>query len=385
MRFTKLLPYVARTVRRARLRSTLTVLGAALALGLLAFVRTLEAGVARLSTTSSRPVLVVFQRSRFCALTSELPMRYKAELEAMEGVEAVLPTLVYVNACRSNLDLVTLHGVDPVALANVERLSVVAGDLDRWNGAGNGALIGRRLAERRRLSAGDAVRFEIKPGVAVDLTVSGIVEGEGPGLDNIAFVHEGQLQKARDLVGKTTEFLVRLAPGVDAGALARRIDERFRTDEAPTDTKTQQAFVQAAVGEVAGLVDFARLLGWIAVGVVVLILGNTVFISAQTRAQELGTLETIGVPKASLALALVAEGMLLALAGGFVGTGAVVGFFALHPMTLGVEGFGIDFVAGAPVMIAGLLASLVIGVVASAGPAIDLLLRPLALAVKPAA
>lgn len=385
MSFTKLLPYVSRTVRRARLRSTLTVLGAALALGLFAFVRTLEAGVTRLSATSSRPVLVVFQRSRFCALTSELPMRYKADLLAMEGVEAVLPTLVYVNACRSNLDLVTLHGVDPQALADVERLSVLAGNLDLWNGAGNGALVGRRLAERRKISAGDAVRFEITPGVFVDLTVSGIVEGDGPGLDNIAFVHEGQLQKARNLVGKTTEFLVRVRQGVDAGALARQIDERFRTDETPTDTKTQQAFVEAAVGEVAGLVDFARLLGWIAVGVVVLILGNTVFISAQTRSQELGTLETIGVPKSSLALALVAEGMLLALAGGMLGTGTVVAFFAIHPMTLGVEGFGIDFVAGVPVLISGLLASLVVGVLASAGPAIDLLVRPLALAVKPAA
>ncbi len=86
----------------------------------------------------------------------------------------------------------------------------------------------------------------------------------------------------------TTEFLVKLKPGVDPTAMARRIDERFRTDQAQTDTKTQQAFVMAAVGEVAGLVDFARILGWIAVGVVVLILGNTVFISAQTRSQELG-------------------------------------------------------------------------------------------------
>jgi len=376
----RLLPYVGRTVRRARLRSTLTILGAALALALLAFVRTLEAGVARLSASSARPVLVVFQRSRFCALTSELPMRYRADIEAMDGVEAVLPTLVYVNACRSNLDLITLHGVDPAVLPSVQSLTARSGDLEGWKGVANGALVGRRLAERRHLRVGDPVRLD-----KVDVVVGGIVEGEGPGLDNVAFVHEGQLQLARDLLGKTTEFLVKLRPGADATAIARRIDERFRTDEAPTDTKTQQAFVMAAVGEVAGLVDFARLLGLIAVGVVVLILGNTVFISAQTRTQELATLETIGVSKASLAAALVAEGVLLALTGGCLGTGAVTGFFAIHPMTLGVEGFGIDFLASSRVMIDGLVASVIVGLLASIGPAISLLVRPLASAVRPAA
>jgi putative ABC transport system permease protein len=377
--FIKLLPYVSRTVRRARLRSTLTVLGAAIALGLLAFVRTLETGVARLSESSARPVLVVFQRSRFCALTSELPMRYKGDIEAMEGVEAVLPTLVYVNACRSNIDLVTIHGVDPETLADVEGLSAVSGDLSSWKAVGNGALVGQRLAERRKISVGDSVRLG-----NVDVTVGGIFAGEGPGLDNIAFVHQNQLAQARNFLGMTTEFLVRLKPGVDPTAMARRIDERFRTDQAQTDTKTQQAFVMAAVGEIAGLVDFARILGWIAVGVVVLILGNTVFISAQTRSHELGTLETIGMPKTSLALALVAEGVLLALAGGVVGTGAVVGFFAIHPMTLGVEGFGIDFLASRSVLTGGLVASLAIGVLASVGPALDLLLRPLHAAIKPA-
>lgn len=375
----RLLPYVGKTVRRARLRSTLTILGAALALALLAFVRTLEAGVARLSASSARPVLVVFQRSRFCALTSELPMRYRADIEAMDGVEAVLPTLVYVNACRSNLDLITLHGVDPAVLPSVQSLTARSGDLEGWKGVANGALVGRRLAERRHLRVGDPVRLD-----KVDVVVGGIVEGEGPGLDNVAFVHEGQLQLARDLLGKTTEFLVKLRPGADATAIARRIDERFRTDEAPTDTKTQQAFVMAAVGEVAGLVDFARLLGLIAVGVVVLILGNTVFISAQTRTQELATLETIGVSKASLAAALVAEGVLLALTGGLLGTGAVTGFFAIHPMTLGVEGFGIDFLASSRVMIDGLVASVIVGLLASIGPAISLLVRPLASAVRPA-
>ena len=374
----RLWPYVLRTVLRAPTRSALTVLGTALALALFAFVRTLEGGVAGISKAANRPVLVVFQQSRFCPLTSELPLRYRADLEAMPGVQAVLPTLVYVNQCQSNLDLVTLHGVDPASLESVQRLRAVEGEIAGWGDVANGALVGKRLAERRKLHVGDRARLG-----NVDVLVKGIVDGDGPGLDNVAFIRQEQLQLARDIQGQTTQFLVQLEDGADAVALAAEIDRRFSTDEAPTDTKSMQAFVQAAVGEVAGLVTFARWLGWLAVGVVVVILGNTVFISAQTRAQELGTLEALGISKSTLARALITESLLLAITGGLLGTLAVVLWFRFVPTTLGVEGWGIDFEAGLPVFVAGLVASVCVGLVAAIGPAIEALTRPLADAVRP--
>ena len=370
-------PYVVKTVWRARMRSGLTVLGTALALAMFAFVRTLEGGVEALRSSAATPTLVVFQQSRFCPLTSELPLRYKAEILRVEGVAAVLPVLLFVNACRSNLDLVTLHGIDPAALDAVEPVTLVAGDLTSWWGVSTGAIVGKRLAERRKLSPGDELRLG-----NVDVRVSGIFDAAGAGLDNVAFVHQEQLQTARGLRGKATQFNVRLKLGADPAGVAREIDRRFAADEAPTDTKTMQAFVQGAVGEVAGIVSFARLLGWLAVCVVVLVLGNTVFISAQTRAAELGTLEAVGLPKTSLATLLLAESCLLALVGGAIGTGLVVLWFHLKPTTLGVEGFGIDFVAGLPVLTAGLVASLAVGVLAALGPVVEALRRPLDVAVK---
>jgi putative ABC transport system permease protein len=372
-------PYVVKTVWRARMRSLLTVIGTALALAMFAFVRTLEGGVHALEASASTPTLVVFQQSRFCPLTSELPLRYKSDIQGIDGVEAVLPVLLYINACRSNLDLVTLHGVDPAALDAVEPVKVVSGDLQSWRGVANGAIVGKRLAERRKVSPGDALRLG-----NVDVQVSGIFEAEGAGLDNVAFVHDTQLQQARGKLGKATQFNVKLKPGADPAAVAAAIDRRLATDEAPTDTKTMQAFVQGAIGEIAGIVSFARLLGWLAVAVVVLVLGNTVFISAQTRAAELGTLEAVGLPKTSLAALLLAESCLLAVVGGAIGTGLVVLWFHLKPTTLGVEGMGIDFEAGLPVLVAGLVASLGVGVVAAIGPMVEALRRPLAVAVKAA-
>jgi putative ABC transport system permease protein len=296
----------------------------------------------------------------------------------MDGVESVLPTLLYINACRTNLDLVTLHGVVPDQLGGVHSMRLLEGDLESWKGRRDGALVGKRLAERRGLKPGDNLRLG-----AVNVQVGGIVESAGAGLDNVAFVHLDLLQLARKKPGKATEFIVRLKPGADPGSVARAIDDRFRGDETVTDTKTMQAFVQGAVGEVAEVVGFGRLLGYLAVAVVVLILGNTVYISAQTRVAELGVMETVGATRPMLGGLILVESLMLSLVGGVLGVGAVAAWLALSPKTLGIEGIGIDLVPEPSLALVGLGVSLLVGLLAAVGPALEVLRRPLALAVKP--
>jgi len=375
--FLRFIPYVLRTARRARTRTILTVVGAAVAMGLFAFVRTVDQGVAELDARADQPVLVVFQDSRFCPLTSYLPVRYADEIRRMDGVAEVLPTLLYINSCRANLDLVTLHGVERDPLDAIYDFDMVEGDLASWKGRSDAAVVGERLAQRRGLRVGERVRLG-----DVDLYVAGILRSATAGLDNLAFVHLDQLALARDRLGAATEFLVRLEKGADAEAVASAIDERFATDEARTDTKTMQAFVAGAVGEIAEVVEFARLLGYLAVAIVAMVLANTVFISAQSRAAEMGVLETIGLTKPKLAGLIAIEGVGLGLLGGVLGAAAVLAWFFFRPTTLGVEGYGINFRPSAAVAISTLLASLVVGALASIGPAIDAARRPLHAAVK---
>ena len=371
------LPYVWRTTSRARMRSLLTLLGAALAMTLFAFVRTVDGGVAGLAEKARQPVLVVFQDSRFCPLTSDLPLRYERDLRKIDGVEDVLPTLVFINSCRSNLDLVTLHGVTPESLDKLYDLQVLAGSIGTWKQKGDGALVGQRLAARRGISVGQRVRLG-----EVDVEVAGIVDSNTAGVANLAFVHLDQLALARDRQGAATQFLVKMRPGADEGEVAAAIDSHFRTDESRTDTKSMHAFVAAAIGEITELVEFARWLGYLAVLVVALVLANTVFISAESRAAEMGVLETIGMTKGKLVALVASEGIGLGLLGGAIGTMLVVVILLVHPVTLGVEGYGIDLVPTLNTALAAMLAALLTGALASLPPAIAVARRPLHLGVK---
>lgn len=371
------LPYVLRTVRRARTRTLLTILGAALAMALFAFVRTVDRGVKELEHRASKPLLVVFQDSRFCPLTSNLPVRYAPAIREVPGVDLVLPTLVFINSCRANLDLVTLHGVEPASLDRIYDIRLLSGDVAAWKATTDGALVGERLAERRKAKVGERLRLG-----EVDVAVKGIFRSETAGLDNIAFVHLDQLALARKKLGAATQFLVTLEPGASEDEVAKAIDAKFLADEARTDTKGMQAFVSGAVGEIVEVVEFARILGYLAVVIVALVLANTVYISAQARAAEMGVLETIGLTKPRLAGLISLEGIALGLLGGALGAGGVTLYFALFPTTLGVEGYGIDFTPSFAVALQTLLASLAVGALASVGPATEAVLRPLHLAVK---
>ncbi|MCR9247972.1 MAG: ABC transporter permease [bacterium] len=373
------IPYVFRTTMRARMRSLLTLLGASLAMMLFAFVRTVDDGVATLADRADQPVLVVFQDSRFCPLTSDLPMRYERDILAVDGVEAVLPTLVFINSCRSNLDLVTLHGVTKNDLDRLYELDIVGGTVQDWQNRNDGALVGERLAARRNLKPGDPFRISE---IGMDVHVSGIVRSTFAGVANLAFVHLDQLSLARDKQGAATQFLVKVKDGLDPEAVAEAIDARFRTDEARTDTKNMQAFVAAAVGEITEVVEFARWLGYLAVLVVALVLANTVFISAESRIGEMAVLETVGMTKSRLMGLIALEGTGLGLAGGVIGTGLVVGLLMIWPLTLGVEGYGIDMEPTVTVVLQSLLAAFGIGVCASIVPAFAVARRPLALGVK---
>ena len=216
----------------------------------------------------------------------------------------------------------------------------------------------------------------------VDVHVAGIVRSAFAGVANLAFVHLDQLSLARRKQGSATQFLVTVNDGVDPEVVAGRIDERFLTDESRTDTKNMQAFVAAAVGEIAEVVEFARWLGYLAVLVTALVLANTVTISAESRIGEMAVLETVGMTKPRLMGLIVCEGTGLGFVGGALGTAVIVGLLVTWPLTLGVEGYGIDMKPDVGTVVQSLLAAAVIGVVASVPPALAVARRPLAIGVK---
>ena len=117
------------------------------------------------------------------------------------------------------------------------------------------------------------------------------------------------------------------------------------------------------------LIGMTRWLGFVCVGVVVVLVGNSVVMSAQDRVKEHAVLQTLGYRGGLIARMIVVEGVLLGLAGGAIGTlGAALVARYGHFM-LANEGLTVNIGADGQVVAMGLAISAGVGIVAGLVPA----------------
>lgn len=362
----KFLPYVRKNVLGHRVRTGMTVAGTAVLMFLFLFVSAVQAGLDRL-LDSRGDVLVVYQAYRLCPSSSQLPVFYDEAVRGVPGVADVLPVKVVVNNCRASLDTVVFHGVDPQRLPRARAdFRFLAGDWAAFQGRTDAALVGRRLAERRGLKPGQPLTA-----AGVTVQVAGVFASDSPGEENLAYVHLPVLLNAKehgDL--HVTLFEVTIADPQQADAVAAAIDAKVKDRfQVPTETKPRSAHARTALADLLDLIGMTRWLGAVCVGVVLVLVANSVVMAAQDRVREHAVLQTIGYSGPRIAGLMLAESGLLSLAGGVLGVAGCVAWLAWQPLSLSAEGVSVDFVESPALVGWGLGLSAAVGVLAGAVPA----------------
>jgi putative ABC transport system permease protein len=151
--------------------------------------------------------------------------------------------------------------------------------------------------------------------------------------------------------------------------VAKAIDAEFARDPDPTSTSSEQAFVARAAQDVVRIVGFTKWLGWGALAAVLALVGNAIVLSVQDRVREHAVLQTLGYTGGLIAKLTVAEGMLVGLLGGVLGTVAAVAVIRWGQFSLSTEGLSVPVIASGSVVMLGLVMSAALGVVAGLVPA----------------
>jgi putative ABC transport system permease protein len=362
----KFLPYIRKNIFGHRVRTLMTVAGTALLLFLFLFVSSIQDGLDRL-LNSRDDKLVVFQAYRFCPSSSQLPVFYEDAIRDVAGVKDVLPIKVVVNNCRASLDTVVFHGVDAKLLPRARgHFRFLSGDWSAFAARTDAALVGRRIAERRGLVAGQS--FTV---AGITVTVAGIFTSDVSGEENVIYTHLPLLlNNQHHGEFHVTLFEVTLNDPQQADAVAKAIDAKIRDRfETPTETKPQKAHYQTALADLLDLIAMTRWLGVVCVGVVVVLVANSVVMAAQDRVKEHAVLQTLGYSGPRIFRLMLAESMLISLAGGVVGTAGCVAWLLWKPLSLSTEGVSIDFTASPMLAGWGIGLALFVGLVAGAFPA----------------
>lgn len=352
---------------RHRIRSLLTVIGVASGMFLFTAVETLQRSLAKATEESAADTtLVVYRQNRFCPSTSRLPEHYADEIRRIEGVREVIPVQIVVNNCGASLDVITFRGVPEGLLGKfAPEIQFVAGSQAEWQKHDDGALLGEVFASRRGLKPGD--RFEA---AGITIHVSGIIRSPFPQDNNVAYVKLPFLQRAsRTGLGVVTQFNVRVTEQSQLAPVAKSIDERFHSDQQPTDTRPEKAFFAETASELIELIGFTRWLGVGAVLAVTALVANALMLIVRGRVKENAVLRTLGYPGRAIACLVISEGGLLGFLGGIAGVGLAAVFLRWQSFTLGNEGQTLAIRPDTPVVITGVLAALVLSILASLWPA----------------
>lgn len=373
----KYIPLVLKQVARHPARTLLTALGVGVAMFLFVAVQALQRAVADATAATGREVtLVVYRQNRFCPFASRLPEFYAPRIARVPGVASVVPMKIVVNNCGASLDTVTFRGIPREKAASVATgFTFLSGSLDEWQRRGDAALVGETLAARRRVTVGQTLAA-----AGINAYVAGIIRSDEPQDQNVAYVDLAFLQRAatRGGDGIVTQFNVRVDDAAHLEQVAGAIDEEFRHDAEPTDTRSEKAFVARAAHDLVQIVGFTKYLGWGALAAVLALVGNAIVLSVQDRVKEHAVLQTLGFRGGLIARLIVAEGMTLCIGGGVLGV--AVAFAVLHfgRFSMSVEGTSMNVGADPAVIGLGLAVAAGVGVLAGLVPAFQASRREIA-------
>ena len=284
-----------------------------------------------------------------------------SEIPGVESTTSLASTYL-----RDGKEVSIVFGVDE-NYPDIFRVNYAAGGPDAFSKLENGgALIGKQLAETRKLGLGDNVELPTPRGPK-KYPVEGIVENDVVG--GGAGIYLSKATLARDFDEKKGEFLaIKAEPGTDRGSLTREVEEVLRgypqfslysnaewKAQIEDDFNRQYVFFYAIMGVSVAVSAF---------GVV-----NTLSMSVFERTREIGILRAVGTTRLQVGRLVIDEGIVISLIGCLVGVGvgSLLGY--LFVLGSGVGGFEVDFFYPKLPALAALFSGLFIGVFAGLLPA----------------
>jgi putative ABC transport system permease protein len=288
--------------------------------------------------------------------------------EKLDNVPGVEKTTTLVSTfLREGEEVSIVFGVDQ-NYPEIFRVNYAAGGPDAFAELQDGgALVGKQLAETRKLSLGSKVKLPTPKG-SKEYRVEGILNNDIVGGGSGIYLSKATL--ARDFNESEGEFLaIKAVPGSDRGTLTREIESVLREDypqfslysnaewkaQIESDFNRQYVFFYAIMGVSVAVSAF---------GVV-----NTLSMSVFERTREIGILRAVGTTRLQVGRLVIDEGIVISLIGCLVGVvlGSALGY--LFVIGSGAGGFEVDFYYPRVPALAALLSGLLIGVFAGLLPA----------------
>lgn len=292
-------------ILQKKVRSAITVLAVGIGVALLLVLVGLTRGsideVARRIQNVGADILVQPAGSTsFLALKSGiLPERYAEKLREVPGVAAVSPVVTWTASFRDALYVV--YGIDPEQFASIGGgLQMVEGRTLRAHGE---AVVDSRLAAHARLAVGD--RIEI---LGSTFEIAGIAK---EGIGARIFLSKTELQEMLHQEDRVSLFFVRCTSPGAVRATAQAIESALRG----VRCQLLEGFADEMARSMRGLDEFVAAVTTTTLLVSLLVVALAMYMTVLEKTREIGILKSLGASRRSIMAGIVAESVLLTVAG----------------------------------------------------------------------
>lgn len=371
----KIFKLVFKNAMRHKLRTILTMLGIAVALLAFGLIRTVISSWYAGVEASAQNRLVV--RSAV-SLIQPLPLAYREQLAKVPGVKSV-GFANWVGAYYGDPNnFFANFAVDEAYLDMYPELVVPPEQKQVYLKERNACIVGRKLAER----------FGWKLDQTVTLTgtifygewefvVRAIYAGGQPGTDETQFIMHWEYlnERVRETMPGQADnvgwYMLLIDNQTNPAAVSDAVDAMFKNSFAETKTETERAFQQSFVSMSGAILAAMEAISFVVVFIVLLVLANTMAMTARERMSEYAVLKTLGFRPFHIIGLIGGESLLIASGGFVLGFGLMVyvcnGFATFLTSNLG-NFFPVFELKDITVILA-LLSALLVGVFAALFPA----------------
>lgn len=331
----RVLKLILKNAFRHKLRTVLTVFGIAIAVTAFGLLRTVytawHAGL-----DMAAPDRLISRHS--VSFIFPLPYAYLDKVQRIPGVQMVTYANWFQGVYIDKNQFFARMAVDPETYFEVYREFQLPPDqYEAFKKERNACVVGETIARQYGFKVGDVINItgDIYPG-DWQFVVRGIYTRRDETVDGTQMVFHWQYLDERmrtDTPGREGNvgwFIIKIDDPNRSAEVSAQVDALFANSRAETKTETERAFQQSFLAATGTIITAMNFLSFVIIGIIMLVLGNTMIMSARERTREYAVLKTLGFSGGHLVGLIGGESLLIS----FVGAG--VGIFLTFPL---VEGF----------------------------------------------
>ena len=321
---------ILRNSLRHRLRTALTILGMAIAILSFGLLRTVvDAWYAGVEGAAADRLVT----RNAISLIFRLPLAYLNKIKAIPGIKRVAYGYWFGGVYIDEKNFFPQFAVDLQHYLDIYTEFIIPPEQRQaLLKERNACVAGRKLAQRFGWRLGDIItlRGTIFPG-NWELVLRAIYQGAEENTDETRFffhwdyVNETLVKTTPAIANQVGWFISQVEDIERAPLIAAQIDDTFRNSLAETLTESEKAFQMGFVSMTKAIVLAIQIVSYVVIAIILIVLANTMAMTARERQEEHAVLKTLGFQGRHLVVLIAGESVAIALMGG------VVGLIALFP------------------------------------------------------